>query len=80
MKKENKSFSVYMAAGVAVGVISFLLKSQALALLLMVAVAAVLVKALDRLMGKEKFKWWLSNGLWIYFMTWIITWIVFYNL
>ncbi len=73
MKKENKSFLVHIAAGIAAGILSFFLENQALAFLVMVIIAAVLVKTLDKVLGKEKFKWWLSNGLWM------ISWIALYN-
>lgn len=80
MKKENKSFSVYIVAGILAGVLSFFLNNQAYALLSMVVVAAVLVKVLERFLGKEKIKWWLTNGLWIYFLLWVISWTVLYNI
>ena len=80
MKKENKSFSVHIIAGILAGVLSFFLDNQAYALLAMVVVAAVLVKALERFLGKEKIKWWLTNGLWIYLLLWVISWTVLYNI
>lgn len=79
MKKENKSFLIHTVFGIAIGVLSLFLNNQTLALLMMLAVAAVLVKALDKFLGKEKLQWWFSNGLWIYFMMWMISWIVLYN-
>ena len=29
---------------------------------------------------KRDYKWYFSNGGWIYFFVWFIVWIVFYNL
>ena len=80
MKKENKSLSAYFAAGIATGVLSFLIGDKLIALVLMIAIAGILVKVLGKILGEEKIRWWISNGMWIYIFVWIISWTILYNL
>lgn len=81
MKKEKISLVIYSMVGIIVGYISFLINNNWLSLLLAIIVlfgmSEILKKALKI---KEKFKWFLSNGGWIYIFIWFITWIIFYNL
>ena len=81
MKTKSLSTLIYVIAGIAVGYVSFLLNDELLALgltiIFLVLVAGVLKKALK---VKEGFKWFLSNGGWIYLFIWFITWVLFFNL
>ncbi len=80
MKKENKSFLAFAAAGIPVGAVSFLIGDRLLSLLLMALVAFALLKVLEKKLGKEKATWWIGNGMWIYMLVWAISWTMFYNL
>lgn len=80
MKKENKSLSAYFAAGIVTGVLSFLIGDKLIALALMIAIAGILVKVLGKILGEEKIKWWIGNGVWIYIFVWAISWTILYNL
>ncbi len=80
MKKENKSLSVYLVAGMFAGMISFFIGNEQIALLIMVAIAAVLVKVLEKFLGKEKITWWIGNGIMIHVFVWIVSWAMLYNL
>jgi hypothetical protein len=80
MKRENKSFFVHILAGIFAGAVSFVVGNKMAAFAVMVVIVAVVIKVLERFLGKEKFRWWFSNGVWIYIFVWIISWTIFYNL
>ncbi len=81
MKKEKLSTLIYSVAGILMGYVSYLVKNNYSALLLTIIflflISAVLRKVLKI---EENFKWFWSNGGWIYLFLWFITWVVFYNL
>jgi len=80
MKKENKSFAIHSVVGIFAGLVSFFLKDRLTVLISIIVVEAILVKVLEKYLGKENAKWWISNGIWIYVFVWFISWSVFYNL
>jgi len=81
MKNESKTTIGFLALGVVMGVISFLLANNYLALLVAIALLVAGQQLFKRLLKiEQKFGWFLSNGGWLYVFIWLITWIVFYNL
>ena len=81
MKNEQKSTLIYTFAGIIVGYVSFLLRNNVFAFVLTVAVLYGMYFVLQKLLKtNEKFKWFLSNGGWIYLFVWFITWTIFYNI
>ncbi len=87
MKKENKSMTVYIIIGIIIGYLSQLGRNLygeqgnyiaiSLALIFLVITAEINKKAFK--INKE-FRWFWSNGGWIYLFVWFITWIIFFNL
>ena len=87
MKTENKIMAVYIVVGIIVGYLSFLVRNIygetgnyvaiSLALIFLVITAEVLKKAFKM---NQDFKWFWSNGGWIYIFIWFITWIIVWNL
>jgi hypothetical protein len=86
MKLETKTMTVYIIVGIIVGYLSELGRSLygatgnyvaiSLALVFLVITAEVSKKLFK--IDKE-FKWFLSNGGWIYLLVWFISWIIFFN-
>ena len=94
MKKENKTMIVYIIVGIIIGYLSQLSVNLAgkptglsepapgsyiavsLALIFLVITAEINKKVFK--INKE-FKWFWSNGGWVYLFVWFITWIIFYN-
>ena len=86
MKLETKITTVYIIVGIIVGYLSELGRSLygaagnyvaiSLALIFLVITAEVSKKLFK--IDKE-FKWFLSNGGWIYLLIWFISWIIFFN-
>ena len=86
MKKENKSMIVYIIIGIIIGYLSQMGRNLygesgnyiavSLALIFLVLTAEINKKAFK--IDKE-FKWFWSNGGWIYLFVWFITWIIFFN-
>lgn len=81
MKPENQSAIFYIILGVVLGYASFLMKNNLFATGLAVAGFFVGAFVLENLLGEQRgYKWFFSNGGWIYFFVWFIAWVVFYNL
>jgi len=86
MKVETKSTIVYIIVGIIVGYLSQIGRDLygisgnyvaiSLALIFLVLVAEINKKAFK--IGKD-FKWFWSNGGWIYLLVWFISWLVFFN-
>lgn len=79
MKDETKSLLVYFVAAILAGYASFAVRDNLLALALAIAVffvSSILVKNFL----KKQVKWLLSNGGYLYFFIWFITWVILYNL
>ena len=84
MKVETKSLIVYVVIGIIVGYISSLARisygdygnylSVLLAVIFFFMTALVSRKILKT---NEKFKWFWSNGGWVYVFVWFISWIIF---
>lgn len=75
-----KSMLINIVLGIAAGYISFRLNYALLGLVVAVVVYAagsLLTKKLLKL--KKERKWWLS-GTFVFFLSWIISWTVLYNL
>ncbi|MFH0929404.1 MAG: hypothetical protein V1818_03550 [Candidatus Aenigmatarchaeota archaeon] len=81
MKTKTKSNLIYVLAGIVIGYMSYLLNDEfmslGLAIVSFVLVAGLVKKAFK---VEEKFKWFWSNGGWLYLFIWFITWVVFFNL
>lgn len=69
-----------LVAGAVLGYVSFRLNSALLSLLLAVVAFLALSFAAKRAFGvKKERKWWLSPVT-IFFLSWLVSWTVFYNL
>ena len=78
---ELNSTLFHAVLGIIVGYVSFLVNvpvyNLAMAIVVLILVN-FLIKAIFKV--KEKFSWWLSNGIVIYLLFWLIVWSIFYNL
>lgn len=81
MENKSKSTIIYLASGVLLGYVSFLLNDEFLALGMAVASLVVIAGLMKKLLKlDEGFKWFWSHGGWMYFFIWFITWVIFFNL
>ena len=86
MKAETKIMILYIIVGIIVGYLSQLGRNFygetgnyvaiGLALLFLVVTSEINKKIFK--IDKE-FKWFISNGGWIYLFVWFITWIILFN-
>ena len=86
MKIETKSTIIYIIVGIIVGYLSQLGRDMyqetgnyiaiGPALIFLVITAEVNKKAFK--INKE-FKWFWSNGGWLYLFVWFISWVIFFN-
>lgn len=81
MKRENKITIAYVILGILMGYLSYLLKNNYLSLTIAIIILYLGSEAFKRIFKiNENFKWFWSNGGWIYIFIWFIVWIIFYNL
>jgi len=86
MKKENKSMLIYIIVGIIIGYLSQLGRNlygetgNYIAIILAL-VFLVLTAEINKKVFKinQEFKWFWSNGGWVYLFVWFITWIIFFN-
>jgi hypothetical protein len=80
MKNKNKTTIIYVILGILIGYVSFLLGNEFLALGLafvsLFLIAEILKKAFKI---DSKFKWFWSNGGWMYLFIWFIVWVFLLN-
>ena len=81
MNKETLAMVANFVAGAIVGFIAFLLKSNEYSIAAMVAVGIAMKFASEKIAGEKKdFKWWVSNGGFVYIFIWFVAWVLFLNL
>jgi hypothetical protein len=88
MKPETKAVIAFVIVGIIVGMASWGIgqvitgnQGNFAALGLAIVVLVGLPQLLKKMLGiEQKFKWWLTNGGWIYLFVWFIIWIMCYNL
>jgi hypothetical protein len=81
MKIENKTTLAFTILGIIIGYVSYLLRNNYLSLAIAVVFLYLGAEIFKRFFKiNEKFKWFWSNGGWIYIFIWFIVWIIFYNL
>lgn len=80
LDEEKKSTLIFTIMSILAGYISYMLKNNYFALLIMIALFAVSSLAVRKLFGKKEMNWVLANGGIIYIFLWFVSWILFYNL
>ena len=82
MKEENSVLVLYIILAFILGYASFFINNNVYATVLAAAGFFVGAFVLENFFVDEKkgYKWYFTNGGWIYFFVWFIVWVVFYNL
>ena len=81
MKPESKTTIAFTLLGIIIGYASSVLMNNYLATTLAIVflyLGYMIFKTFFKI--NEKFKWFLSNGGWMYVFVWFIVWILFYNM
>lgn len=78
---ELRTAVINMIAGAVLGYVSFLIDRPLTAAFLAIVAAALLSLLLNNIAKTKKgTKWWISNGVLIFLLTWFIVWTVFYDI
>ncbi len=78
---ELRTVIINVAAGAAAGYASFLVNQPLTAFFIALISVALLSLVLGKIFGiKKGAKWWISNGVIIFILTWFIVWTVFYDI
>ncbi len=79
LKNQRISVAIHAAVAVVIGLMAPLFGSGYYVLAAAMAVVIVLGHLTQRIVGKQKFSWWIGNGLFIYFFTVADVWIFISN-
>ena len=79
LKKQRISVLIHSAAAVIVGIISPLLGAALYALGVVIVIAVLTGRMTQKVVGKQKFNWWVANGLFVYIFVWVDMWIFVAN-
>ena len=78
---EMRTAVINVVAGAIVGYMSFVINQPLTALFIAVIAVVLLSLILGKAFGVKKgTKWWISNGVIIFLLTWFVVWIVFYDM
>jgi hypothetical protein len=71
---------VYLALGILAGYISTRLGSLLFSIILPVAVYAISLIILARIVKDKKLSWLIGNTVWIFVLVWLAAWVFLFNL
>jgi len=82
LERKHSIFSVLLHTfvGILLGYVSLLLEKAIIAAPVAIIVLIVLGFITNKVVGKKKRSWWLSNGVVIYLFMWFLSWVIFFNL
>ncbi|UCD02794.1 MAG: hypothetical protein JSV63_03350 [Candidatus Aenigmatarchaeota archaeon] len=75
LKKQRISVTIHAVAALIIGMISPFIGRPLYALGAALLVGVIVGHVTQRIVGKQKFSWWLGNGLIIYLLLWFDVWI-----
>lgn len=70
---------VYAALGIIAGYVSFVLNDSRVAFVAMLVILG-LSTAMLKYALKTNYRWFLSNGIFVFIFIWFVVWTIFYNL
>lgn len=79
MDDDKLNMIIYLFLGVIAGMVSFYLKNGMYSVVTTIIIAFLSGKVLERKFEDKGIKWWIGNGLFIYFFIWIISWLFLLN-
>ena len=75
LKKQRISVTLHAVAAVVIGAISPFLGRALFALGAAILVGVIVGHLTQRIVGKQKFTWWMGNGFIIYLLLWFDVWV-----
>jgi hypothetical protein len=79
LRAQRISVLFHTAAGILIGVAAPFFSSGYHVLALSIAIAVILGHLTQKVVGRREFKWWMANGLLIYFLVVADVWIFIAN-
>ena len=78
---ELRTAVINIVAGGLMGYVSFVIDRPLMAAFMAVVAVALLSLLLNNITKEKKSKkWWISNGVLIFLLTWFVVWTVFYDI
>ena len=79
LRKQRISVTLHAVAAVAIGILSPYMGRALFAVALAVFAGVVIGHVTQRIVGKQKFSWWMGNGFIIYLLLWFDVWVFMAN-
>jgi len=73
------SLGVHTVAGIAAGYVSYALANSVYAIGAAILILMVVGYSTEFALKKKGVKWWLSNGMVMYILVWLVSWIYLFN-
>lgn len=80
MEKEMVSFAAFLVSGIVAGLVSSVTRVPLHGLFVALVVLAAVGIAIKAAMKIQDLKWLLNNGVFIYLLSWYITFTILFNL
>jgi len=81
LKAQRIAVAIHVVAGIVAGYLSLFFSrfwyALAPAIIILLIIGLISQKTVGK--GKDR-KWWLGNGVAMYIMVWLLSWILFFNL
>ena len=77
------SIALHVVVAAAMGYLSVIISriyGDWISILLGLVILWGIGKVTNKIIGQKGFKWWFTNGIFIYLFTWLISWILFFNI
>jgi len=79
LKNQRISVVIHSAAALALGMLSPFIGRPLYAFGIVLVAGVLIGHFAQRIVGRQKFSWWMANGLMIYFLLWADVWIFIAN-
>ena len=79
LRDSRISIMLHLLAGAAMGIASPFFGRALYAVGAVIVAAFVIGHAMERVVGKKAFSWWMGNGLFVYLFVWLDAWVISFN-
>lgn len=79
LKNQRISVTIHTVAAIIIGSLSPFIGNPFVAFAVVIFIGIFVGRMTQRFVGKQKFAWWMGNGLLIYIILWLVVWVFVAN-